>query len=109
MFVSLYRTEYRARPGCSMQTVCRQVYKTSGESIDNLESVAIDCQHKSPRTGVFYSSSIYEQRGVMKSFRNSFFSAALCCLLIFSITVNAAVLVDDMFADANSQNQALPS
>ena len=37
------------------------------------------------------------------------FSAAVCCLLIFSITLNAAVLVDDTFADANSQNQALPS
>ena len=44
----------------------------------------------------------------MNSFRK-FFSAAVCCLLIFSITVNAAVLVNDTFADANSQNQALPT
>lgn len=35
-------------------------------------------------------------------------SAAVCCLLIFCITLQGAVLVDDTFQDANSQNQALP-
>jgi pectin methylesterase-like acyl-CoA thioesterase len=44
----------------------------------------------------------------MNSFKRSC-SAALCCLLIFSITLNAAVLVDDTFQDADSQNQVLPS
>ncbi|PYT00856.1 MAG: hypothetical protein DMF63_06020 [Acidobacteria bacterium] len=44
----------------------------------------------------------------MNRFRK-LFSAAVCSLLIFCITLNAAVLVDDTFQDANSQNQALPS
>ncbi len=36
-------------------------------------------------------------------------SAALCCLLIFCIASQGAILVDDTFADANSQNQLLPN
>ena len=38
-----------------------------------------------------------------------YLSAAICCLLILCMTINGAVLVDDNFADANSQNQALPT
>ena len=45
---------------------------------------------------------------MMNSFRRCF-SAAVCCLLIFCISLNGAVLVDDTFADGNSQNQALPN
>src|SRR5829696_2960371 len=54
------------------------------------------------------SAYLRTKGGFMKSLRKSF-SAAVCCLLIFSITLYAAVLVDDTFQDANSQNQALPS
>jgi transcription elongation GreA/GreB family factor len=44
----------------------------------------------------------------MKYFKKPL-AAALSCLLIFSIVVNAAVIVDDTFQDGNSQNQALPN
>jgi pectin methylesterase-like acyl-CoA thioesterase len=43
----------------------------------------------------------------MKNLKKSL-AAAISCLLIFSIVINAAVLIDDTFQDANSQNQALP-